>query len=164
MKTDSALVARHLASNYAVLQNMIKLADTKANIVIVLIGAILSLFFNILVTNSTFPIWQMGFILTLFFISGGFAISTLYPRGSKKSGNHSLIYYKDAMDIDIEKATRKIIDENSEESIVKDYLTNIKALSGILNKKFNKLRMAYIFFSLAVVIKIILEVYNGFLI
>ena len=106
MKTDPRLVGQYLTNNYSQLQNIISRADTKANIVLGLIGAILSLFFNFSITQNNFSMWQVMIVLTLFFISGFFAFSTLYPRTSKKTNNFSLTYYRDAIDIDAKKLLR----------------------------------------------------------
>jgi len=105
--------------------------------------------------------WQISIILTLFFISGSFALLTLYPRVSKKSGNFSLIYFKDAINVKTGDITKYFVDKNSEEMIIKDYINNIKIVSGIVDKKFNKLRLSYIFFALAIFSKIFFEIQNG---
>lgn len=159
MKTESRLVGNYLGGSYAELQNLIRAADTKANILIAIIGAILSLFFSFIITKNTAPVWQVISVLALFFISGGFALSTLYPRISKKSGKFSLIYYKDAININTKEATKDFINKNQEEKIIEDYINSIKSLSLIVNKKFIKLRIAYIIFGLAVILKIIFELY-----
>jgi len=163
MKTDSSLVARYLASNHAELQKIIQLADTKANIIIVLIGVILSLFFNFFTAQSSINMFQIITVLSLFFLAGGLALMTLYPRVSKKSGKFSLIYYKDALNAKPEKVINDFIKNNNEEKIIEDYVNNIKALSLIIDKKFKKLRLAYILFGLAIVIKITFEIYFWFL-
>lgn len=159
MKTEPRLVGNYLGGSYAELQNLIRAADAKANILIAIIGAILSLFFSFIITKNTAPIWQVIIVLALFFISGGFALSTLYPRISKKSGKFSLIYYKDAININTKDTTKDFINKNQEEKIIEDYINSIKSLSLIVNKKFIKLQIAYIVFGLAVILKIIFEIY-----
>src|SRR3989338_3438242 len=84
MKTEVNLLQRSLASSIAELQRTIQMADTKANIILVLIGVILSLFFNFFVFKDIIPIWQVMTVLILFSIAGAFSLSTLYPRISKK--------------------------------------------------------------------------------
>ena len=163
MKTDIGFVARYLASNYAELQNVIRMADTKANILLALIGVILSLFFSSFISKNPIPMWQVIIILTLFFISGALALSTLYPRFSKKSGKFSLIYYKDAVDVKSKDFIKDIIKNNNQEKLMEDYINNIKAISAIINKKFQRLRLAYILFGLAVVVKVTFELYTWFL-
>lgn len=162
MKTDPRLVGQYLTNNYSQLQNIISRADTKANIVLGLIGAILSLFFNFSITQNNFSMWQVMIVLTLFFISGFFAFSTLYPRTSKKTNNFSLTYYRDAIDIDAKKTTALFMKTDVEEKITQDLINNIKELSKIINNKFRNLRFSYIFLALAVLIKVIFELYYWF--
>ena len=69
MKTEPRLVGNYLGSSYSELQNLIRAADTKANILIAIIGAILSLFFSFIMTENTAPLWQVIIVLSLFFIS-----------------------------------------------------------------------------------------------
>ena len=157
MKTDDKLVGQYLSGNYAQIQNIIRQADTKANIIIALIGVILSLFFNFFVSKNLLPMWQVLTVLSLFFISGGLALSTLFPRTSKKTGKFSLTYYKDAIYVDKNKTINMFFNKNSEKEILEDYIDNIKILSKILDKKFLKLKLSYTFFGLAIIIKVIFE-------
>jgi hypothetical protein len=157
MKTDAQLLQRHLSSSISELQRTIQMADTKANIVLVLIGVILSLFFNFFVSKNILPSWQIMTTIGLFFISGAFAISTLYPRVTKKSGKSSTVYYKDMIDMDPQRTARNFTQKNMEETIMEDYLASLQALSIIVDKKFMKLRLSYIFFSLGVILKVVFE-------
>src|SRR3989338_3045901 len=157
MKTEVNLLQRSLASSIAELQRTIQMADTKANIILVLIGVIISLFFNFFVSKDIIPVWQVMTVLILFSIAGAFSLSTLYPRISKKSGKFSIQYYKDIMDMNIQKTMKDFSQKSCDESLIEDYLHSLKALSNIVNKKFSKLRIAYIFFALAVITKIIFE-------
>ena len=49
-----------------------------------------------------------------------------------------------------------------EEKITQDLINNIKELSKIINNKFRNLRFSYIFLALAVLIKVIFELYYWF--
>lgn len=160
MKTDPRFVGQYLSNNYSQLQNIISRADAKANIVLGLIGVILSLFFNFFVTKELIPMWQIIVVLTLFFISGFFAFLTLYPRTGKKTNNFSLTYYKDAINIDTKKITTLFMKTDVEEIITEDLINNIKELSKIIDSKFNKLKFSYIFLALGMLVKVIFETYN----
>jgi len=162
MKTDPRLVGQYLTNNYSQLQNIISRADAKANIVLGLIGVILSLFFNFFITQSLLPMWQVSVILILFFISGFFAFSTLYPRTSKKTGKFSLTYFKDTIGIDTKKTTLLFTKTNAEEEIIVDLINNIKELSKIIDDKFKSLKLSYIFLAIAVLVKVIFELYHWF--
>ncbi|MEK6914786.1 MAG: Pycsar system effector family protein [Nanoarchaeota archaeon] len=157
-RTDPKALAEYLSKNYAQLQGLMKQADTKANILIALIGAILSIFFNFLMSESNrLVVWQTATVLSLLLISGTFAILVIYPKISKPSGKFSLTYFKDAQNVDTEKWTKKLINSDQEELITKDIMDNIKIISSILDKKFNKLRIAYILFGASIFIKTIFD-------
>lgn len=162
MKTDPRFVGQYLTNSYSHLQNIINSADNKANIVLGLIGVILSLFFNFFVTEESIPMWQVIVVLTLFFISGFFAFLTLYPRTGKKTNNFSLTYYKEAINIDTKKTTALFMKTDVEEKIIEDLVNNIKALSNIIDSKFKKLKFSYIFLALGILVKVIFESYNWF--
>lgn len=156
--TEPRVLITYLSSNYSQLQGLIKHADTKANIIIALIGGILSVFFNFFMSESNkLPTWQIIMILGLLLISGAFAIITLYPRTPKATGNFSLIYFKDAQEVDVEKWTKKFLRSNQEEAITKDLIINIKNISKILDRKFTTLRISYILFGFSVLTKIIFD-------
>ncbi len=157
MKTEIGLLTRYLASNFSELQRTIQIADAKANIVIVLIGVIISLFFNFFISKNVIGGFEAMIILSVLFISGGFAISTLYPRIAKKSGKFSMIYFKDVADIDVKKTMKEFEQKDYQDKIVEDYLNNIKILSSIVDKKFIKLRLAYIFLGLGIITKVFFE-------
>lgn len=162
MKSDQRFIGTYLGNSYSQLQNLIGLADTKANIIIALIGVILSLFFNFFVSKSVLPMWQVTSIILLFFISGGFALSTLYPRIPKKTGKFSLTYFKDAIENDIKITSELFINKNVDNIIIEDLIRNIKTLSLIVDKKFTNLRYSYIFFGLAIIVKVIFELFSWF--
>lgn len=156
--TEPRVLVAYLSSNYSQLQGLIKHADTKANIMIALIGGILSVFFNFLLSESNqLSSWQIIIILGLLVISGAFAILTLYPRTPKATGNFSLIYFKDAQEVDVDEWTKKFLKSNQEEAITKDSITNIKNISKILDRKFATLRISYILFGLSMLLKIIFD-------
>lgn len=162
MKTDPRYVGGYLTNNYSQLQNIINRADTKANIVLGLIGVILSLFFNFFISQNLLPMWQIVIILTLFFVSGFFAFLTLYPRTGKETKTFSLAYYKEAMKIDQKKIVDLFIKTDAEEKITEDLINNIKELSKIIDTKFRKLKISYIFLGIAILVKVFFELYNWF--
>lgn len=162
MKTEPRFVGQYLTNNYSQLQNIINSADNKANIVLGLIGIILSLFFNFFVTRESIIMWQVIVVLALFFISGFFAFLTLYPRTGKKTNNFSLTYYKEAINIDTKKTTALFMKTDVEEKIIEDLVNNIKALSNIIDSKFKKLKFSYIFLAIGILVKVIFESYNWF--
>lgn len=157
MKTDINLLQRYLASNFSELQRTIQIADTKANIVIVLIGVILSLFFNFFISKNLISSFEAMIVLGVLFIAGGFALATLYPRIAKKSGKFSMIYFREVMDIDVKKTMKEFEQKDYQEKILEDYLNNIKIISSIVDKKFKKLRLAYIFLGIGILIKVFFE-------
>ena len=158
-RTEPRALGIYLGSNYNQLQGLIKQADTKANIIIALIGALLSTLFTFFMSKSNLlPLWQTIIIITLMFFAGGFAVSVLFPRIAKPTGKFSATYFKDAQNIDVDKWSKKFLESDQEELIVKDLMNNIKAISGILDKKFKKLRIAYSLFGLSILIKIIFDV------
>ena len=153
-RTDPKALAEYLSKNYAQLQNLIKQADTKANILIALIGGILSVFFNFLMFESNkLENWQIIIVLGFLLISGVYSVLVLYPRTGKKTNNFSLAYFKDAQNVDTEKWTKKFLTSDQEETITRDMIGNIKALSIIIDKKFKKLRIAYMLFGVSIIIK-----------
>ena len=158
-RTDTKALWEYLGNNYAQLQGLIKHADTKANIIIALIGAIVSMFFSFFISESNqLPTWQIITILGLLIFSGSFAVSVLYPRTAKPTKKFSLTYFKDAQNVDANLWAKKFLNSNQEEVITKDMIINIKAISQILDKKFSRLRMAYMLFALAILIKTIFDV------
>jgi len=161
MKTESKLVSDYLSRGYSELQGMIRLADTKANIIIALIGVVLSLFFNFFVSKNILPFWQVMLVLALFFVSGFYALATLYPRLPPKSKKSSALYYMGGMEFTLKSAT-KFMSEDCEKEIIEDYIINIQNVSKIIDIKFRKLRLSYLFFGLAIVVKIIFETYVWF--
>lgn len=158
-RTEPRVLSTYLSSNYSQLQGLIKHADTKANIMIALIGGLLSVFFNFFVSESNkLEMWQIIIVIGLLLISGLFSILTLYPRTPKSSGNFSLIYFKDAQNVDVDKWAKKFIKSDQEETITKDSINNIKNVSKILDKKFATLRISYILFGISILLKIIFDV------
>ncbi|NCO11558.1 hypothetical protein CO038_00385 [Candidatus Pacearchaeota archaeon CG_4_9_14_0_2_um_filter_39_13] len=161
MQRDVRPLSEYLGRSYSENQNLIRLADTKANIIIALIGVILSLFFSFLNNFGELPMNLLIITLLPFIASGYFAFLTLYPRGAKASGKQSLLYYKDAMSMDVDKTASKMKNFDFED-ITKDYLANIKALSRIVNAKFRNLRISYSLFAIAILVKLIVEGYSWF--
>ncbi len=157
-RTDPKALATYLGSNYSQMQAMIRQADTKANILIALIGALTSMFFNLLSSDSyTLPIWQTITILSLMLLSGAYAVSVLYPRTAKASGKFSMTYFKDAQNVDVAKWSKRFFEEDQEVTITRDVMTNIKVLSMILDRKFTKLRTAYMLFGISILLKTIFD-------
>jgi len=161
MQRDVRPLSEYLGRSYSENQNLIRLADTRANIIIALIGVILSLFFSFLNNFGELPMNLLIITLLPFIASGYFAFLTLYPRGAKASGKQSLLYYKDAMSMDVDKTASKMKNFDFED-ITKDYLANIKALSRIVNAKFRNLRISYSLFAIAILVKLIVEGYSWF--
>lgn len=158
MQKDMRPLSEYLGRSYTESQALIRLADTKANIIIALIGVILSLFFNFFTKIGTISMMMVIITLIPFIASGYFAFLTLYPRGAKSSGKNSLLYYKDAMSLDVTKTGKKLMNYNYQE-ITEDYLANIKALSKIANSKFRNLRISYSLFAIAILVKLAVEGY-----
>lgn len=158
-KTDSKILSDYLSRSIAQQQDLIKLADTKANIVLALIGVVASLFFNFFVTKGVLSTVQILLVLAFMLISGFFSFLTLYPRRSKNSDGDSLLYFKQAKNIDQRKLLNRL-KENAEEKIILDYLDNIKSVSCIVEKKFNYLRYSYIFLAISLLTKLIIEFYS----
>jgi len=94
----------------------------------------------------------------LLILSGAYAVSVLYPRTAKPTKKFSLTYFKDAQNVDANLWAKKFLNSNQEELITKDMINNIKAISQILDKKFSRLRMAYMLFALAILIKTIFDI------
>ena len=161
MQRDVRPLSEYLGRSYSENQNLIRLADTKANIVIALIGVILSIFFSFLNNFGELPMNLLIITLIPFIASGYFAFLTLYPRGAKASGKQSLLYYKDAMSMDVAKTRKKMMDFDYKD-IAEDYLINIKALSRIVHSKFRNLRISYSLFVIAILVKLIVEGYSWF--
>ena len=110
-RTEPRALGLYLGSNYAQIQGLIKQADTKANIIIALIGAMLSLFFNIFMSEvNRLLLWQIIIIIGLMTLAGGFAISVIYPRVAKPTGKFSMTYFKDAKNVDVNKWSKKLFE------------------------------------------------------
>ncbi|MGK0209434.1 MAG: hypothetical protein ACI83O_000711 [Patescibacteria group bacterium] len=163
-RTNPKALGAYLGANYSAIQGLIKQADTKANIVIGLTGFILSMFFTTFKATDALPIWQITIVLGVLLLGGFFALSTLYPRMAKPSGNFSLTYYRDAMDVDVNKWSKKFLSSDCEALIVKDTITNIKEISKIAHKKYSRLRWSYILLAVGVTLKLSFEYWAGILI
>lgn len=137
-------------------QNLIRLADRKANIILVLIGTIVSIFFRFLVTSEISSQYQIYLILIPFLTSGYFAFLTIFPRTSKNSSKPSLLYFKSSKNLNTNKIVKDLL-EPSEKEIYTDYVENIKALATVIDKKYKYLKYAYIFLAIAILFKIIFE-------
>ncbi len=155
MKTDTKLLSDYLSRSIAENQNLIRLIDTKANIIIALIGVILSLFFNIFISRGIINIMQIYLVLIPFIVSGLFAFLSLYPRIGKQSGD-SLLSFHGADKASTEQWTRRF-EGDYNKGIIEDYINNIKAVSNIIRRKISYLRLSYIFLAIAVLIKVIFE-------
>ncbi len=161
MKTDMKLLSDYLTIAYSENQNLIRLADTKANIVLVLIGVILSLFFNFFRSFATFSMPLIIIVIVPFLVSGYFAFLTLYPRAMRASGRNSLLYFKDTLSIDANKLLTKMKRWNNDD-VISDYLNNTKSLAVIIEQKFKYLRYSYTFLAIAVLVKLVIEGYAWF--
>ncbi|MEK6871777.1 MAG: hypothetical protein AABX16_02640 [Nanoarchaeota archaeon] len=147
MKTESRLVSDYLSRSYSELQNMIRHADTKANIILVLIGVILSLFFNFFVSKNILPLWQIMIVLILFFISGFYALIALYPRTAQKNGKFSLLYYIDTQD-SVEKIASGVINKKSHRTLALTSHSQFHFIIFYLLSKLNCSQAAGYFLSL----------------
>lgn len=156
MKTDPKLVSDYLSRTLTDKMRLITLLDRKANIMIVLIGVVLSLFFNTFFLNKTVNMWQALIIITPFIISGYFSFLTLYPRTRRTEGEKSLANYRIAKDANVNEWV-KMFDKDSEKIIIEDYVANIKALSQIINSKIKVLKLSYTFLAIAILVKIAIE-------
>lgn len=154
MNHDFKTTRDYLGNVYSESQNIIRMADTKANIILVLIGVILSIFFNILIKTQESITWTVYIILIPFIISGFFAFITLIPRKTKTNKSDSIIYFKEIQNANLQKIKKSI---ENQDYIINDYLSNIQQIGKIIDKKFTYLRYSYIFFALAVMIKLIVE-------
>jgi len=149
----------YFASGLRHQQDVIRLADTKANILLALIGVILSIFFSQVVSSLTLSPTQVTLVLLPFIISGIFGLGALFPRkGKNAKTNKSIFYFQAAKNIDIKRISSDISGDKAIEKIKSDYLENIKALSTIVEKKVSYLRSAYLFLALAVFIKLFFEI------
>ncbi len=156
MGTDSKLTSEYLVRAYTEYQSLIRFADTKANIVLVLIGVIVSMFFNFFFSKNTPLTFSVYLILLPLILSGFFSFLTLYPRVARKRGRDSLLYFKDAVSTDLKKSLTALMNLTPQE-IYSDYLINIKSLAVIIDKKFFYLRLAYTFLAVGVLVKILYE-------
>lgn len=154
MKTDEQALQGYLSDSFNHKQELINLADVKANILLGLIGVILALFFRFIVdtTSTSILFLLILFVLIPFVISGLLALSVIYPRTSK---------IKQETPIGLGKADSKIyvdqILELSMQQIAKDYDEATTALTAVANRKFRYLRFAYLFFVIGVGAKIVIE-------
>ncbi|MEK6800661.1 MAG: Pycsar system effector family protein [Nanoarchaeota archaeon] len=155
MKTDTKILSDYLSRALAQQQELIRLADTKASVVLTLIGVILSLFFNYFISKNSVSIIPIILIISLFVISGLFSFIAIYPRKGNSNEKNSLLYYGSAKNI--QKNFLSPLIKNEEEKIISDYVENVKSIAGIVEKKFNFLRYSYIFLAIAILIKIIVE-------
>jgi hypothetical protein len=158
MKPDSRYVATYLSTGLRHQQNLIRLADTKANIVLAFIGVVLSIFFGQFMINNNISSMQMTIILIPFLISGFFGLLTLYPsRGKVQKKSNSLFYFKEAKALNTSKKSNEITGNQGQEKIIEDFIESIKSLSAISEKKFKNLRFSYLFLALGVLIKLFIE-------
>lgn len=155
-KTDPRAMFDYLARSYVEHQNLIRFADTKANIVLALSGVILSLFFNFFIARGNASMLQAMIVLVPFVLAGFFAFLALYPRIGKKTQAKSLLYYRDAEQLKPAEWL-KLFEEDRAKYIAEDYLNSIKSLAKIVEKKFIYLRHSYIFFLIAILIKVAIE-------
>ena len=156
MQTDIKLLSDYLSRTVSDKIRLISILDRKANIMLVLIGVVLSLFFNTFFLNRAVNAMQALIIITPFIVSGYFAFLTLYPRTRKTNEIKSLINYQTARNANL-KEWEKIFDRDAEKVIINDYISNIKALSQIIQSKIRVLKLSYGFLAIAILIKIIIE-------
>ena len=161
MKTDLRLLGDYVARSYAESQNLIRLADSKANIAIALLGIIFSLFFNFFVSKGKISGVMIAVVLIPFIIAGYFAFSAIFPRAGKTTTSNSLLYYKDANNITSKKWV-ELFEKGYAKQIVEDYVKNTQALSKILDRKFKHLRYAYIFLAVGLLVKLTVEFIVGY--
>lgn len=155
MKTDTKLLSDYLSRSIAENQNLVRLIDTKANIIIVLIGVILSLFFNTFISKGLINIMQIYLILIPFLVSGFFAFLSIYPRTGKQNKDSLLSFYG-AGKTSTEQWVKRFEGDYGK-AIMQDYVDNIKAVSNIIKRKISYIRLSYIFLALAIIIKVIFE-------
>ena len=160
MKTDPKLLGDYVARSYAEAQNLIRLADTKANIVITLVGIIFSLFFNFFISKDKVSAMTASLVLIPFIISGYFAFSAIFPRTGKSTKSNSLLYYKDANNISTDKWI-SLFEKGYDKQILQDYIKNTQVLAKIIERKFRFLRWAYIFLAVGLFVKLIVEFSAG---
>jgi hypothetical protein len=136
-------------------QELINLADTKANILIGLIGVILALFFQFVVVDiSTLTLsFSLLFVLVPFLIAGLLSLIVIFPRTSKEKQNTPL---------GLGMIDEKVFIENAStlpmEIIAQDYKDVINILSRVADRKFFYLRLAYLFFVIGAGAKTLIEV------
>jgi hypothetical protein len=161
VKTDFKLVGDYVARSYAESQNLIRLADSKANIVIALLGVVFSLFFNFFVSKGVVSGFLIVVVIVPFVISGYFAFSAIFPRMGKSTKSNSLLFYSAANNIDSKK-WMELFEKGYDRQIVEDYVQNTQALSMILERKFKHLRYAYVFLGVGLLVKLIVEFWAGY--
>ena len=152
---DNKLASDYLRTAFADKQRIIALADGKANILLGIIGIILSIFFGLLGSDKSNFNLNVMLILIPFVISGACAIFTVIPRTPKPSNMASLLYFKDTAKLD--KKSIDYVAKFEPEKIYEDYITNMKVLSTIIEKKLRYLRYSYFFLALGVILKLVFE-------
>lgn len=154
MKRSEEFLQGYLSDAFNHKQELINLADSKANILLGLIGVILALFFKFIVDYTSTITLAMSIFLVLipFVISGSFALWVIYPRTPKVKKNSPLGLGRGDPSIFVEGLSEIPLKE-----IAKDYNEATQSLSAVVNKKFSYLRYAYLFFVIGVAAKIAIE-------
>ena len=159
MPTDkSKLITDYLISAFRDKQTLVDLADRKANIIIGLIGIILSLFFNVVVQDLSYISIQLAIVILPFIISGFFAFLVFFPRLPRPKEKFSFINFASVAKSTPETIS-KWVEEITEDRVSQDIAENLQILSRTLILKFTYLKIAYVFLALAVTSKILYELW-----
>jgi hypothetical protein len=149
------LISDYLIATLQHQQGLIEFSDQKANILLGLIGIILSVFIKDLmgdILNS----WQLVILIIPFIVAGYSAFLALLPRSSTNKGlssKFSLFYYGSASQIEPSK-TSKTLMSVSNQDVYDDYTNTIKALATLNQRKFRYIRLAYIAFAIGIMAKV----------
>ncbi|MBS3903248.1 MAG: hypothetical protein KGZ30_02615 [Anaplasmataceae bacterium] len=155
------LVSDYLIATVQHQQGLIEFSDQKANILLGLIGIILSVFIKDLmggIINS----WQLVLLIAPFIVAGYSAFLALLPRSSTSSSfssKLSLFYYGSASRIESSKISKALM-EASVQDVYGDYTNTIKALAILNERKFRYIRLAYLAFVVGVLAKVYMSFTN----
>ncbi len=158
MKTEPKLLSDYLCKCISEKQEVIRHMDTKADIALVFIGVVLSIFFTEFVKKGEFSIFHVYLILIPFLISGFFAFLAIYPRARSSSKDNSLLDFSSAAISDTKRWLNKV-EKGANREIIEDYLKSNRDLSHIIKSKLKYVRFSYIFLSIGIFIKVIIELF-----